>query len=124
MIQTPMTSAVIQAPVICTIVNTPTPVCVVALGLDDAVMPGVGPLPVDLTSIGMTGCHLWHSSEVFGLSTVFSGQPFVIDCVFNLPGNSALMGLHVFTQAFSYAPGVNPLQVIASNGIDWLIGNQ
>lgn len=30
----------------------------------------------------------------------------------------------VYIQAYCFAPGVNPLQVIVSNGIDWLIGDQ
>ena len=33
-------------------------------------------------------------------------------------------GQHIYAQAFSYAPGVNPLEIIASNAIDWLVGNQ
>ena len=41
-----------------------------------------------------------------------------------LPNSSILLGVHAYSQAFCYAPGVNPLGVIASNGIDWLIGNQ
>ena len=31
---------------------------------------------------------------------------------------------HAYFQAFSIAPGANPLEVISSNGIDFLIGNQ
>ncbi|MEZ6038664.1 MAG: hypothetical protein R3F29_14370 [Planctomycetota bacterium] len=40
------------------------------------------------------------------------------------PGGVAALGVRIYTQAFSYAPGANPLEIIASNGIDWLISNQ
>ena len=41
-----------------------------------------------------------------------------------VPSNPLLLGLHFYFQAFSIAPGANPLEVISSNGIDFLIGNQ
>ena len=41
-----------------------------------------------------------------------------------VPSNIALLGQHIYLQALSIAPGVNPRQVSASNAIDYLIGNQ
>ena len=40
------------------------------------------------------------------------------------PFNTALLDQHVYIQAYAFAPGVNSSQVVTSNGIDWLIGNQ
>jgi hypothetical protein len=107
-----------------TISNTPTPLCVVALGWSDSNMPGIGALPFDLSSIGMTGCDLLVSGDAFGLPTSPSGQAFVVNWNLQLATNWSLMGFRIYTQAYAYAPGANPLQVVASNGIDWLIGNQ
>jgi hypothetical protein len=41
-----------------------------------------------------------------------------------IPSQASLLGEHVYLQAYCFAPGANAAQVIASNGIDWLIGNQ
>ena len=41
-----------------------------------------------------------------------------------IPFNTALLDQHVYIQAYAFAPGVNSSQVVTSNGIDWLIGNQ
>ena len=34
-----------------------------------------------------------------------------------------LLGVHIYLQAYAFAPGVNPLQIVISYGIDWLLGN-
>ena len=107
-----------------TVTNTPPPICVVAIGFSNTSMPGVGSLPLDLSIAGMTGCQLWQSSEIFGLATQASGQAFVVNWVYPLPNNTALLRFHIYAQAFSLAPGENQLQIIASNGIDWLISDQ
>ncbi|MFT4543438.1 MAG: hypothetical protein ACI835_005910, partial [Planctomycetota bacterium] len=31
---------------------------------------------------------------------------------------------NVYLQAYCFAPSENQLQIVVSNGIDWLIGNQ
>ena len=87
-------------------------------------MAGIGALPFDLGVVGMTGCELYQSNEVFGLPTQFSGQAFVVNWSITLPSDPAFVGVHVYTQAFSLAPGANALEVIASNGVDWLVGDQ
>jgi hypothetical protein len=96
---------------------------VVSLGWSNTFMGSVGSLPFDLTAAGMTGCMLWQSSEMFGLATQFSGPP-TASWSLTLPNDSVLMGSRIYAQAFSLAPSANPLQVIASNGIEWSIGNQ
>lgn len=120
---TPSYRATIGTSISATIANTPTPVCVVAIGWNSLVLPGVGALPVDLGQVGMPGCLLYHSSEFFGLPTTQVGTPFVARFTTPLAGNVAFLGQHIYAQAFSYAPGVNPLQVVSSNAIDWLAGN-
>ena len=120
----PTSTAIVGATMTGTISNTPTPLCVIAMGLSNTSKPGLGLLPFDLGVIGMTGCSLYQSAEVFGLGTQLGGIPFVVDWIYPVPGGTAALGAHVYTQAFSLAPAANPLQIVASNGIDWLIGNQ
>jgi len=120
----PTSTAVINTAITGTISNTPTPLCVVAMGWSNTTMAGLGALPFDLSAIGMAGCQLWQSNEVFGLSTQFSGQVFVVNWSIAVPNNQAPVSAHLYMQAFSLAPGANALEVIASNGIDWLIGDQ
>lgn len=70
--------------------------CGLALGLSKSNMPGLGALPCDLISIGMNGCTLYHSSEVFGLATQpFSSPSLRIDWVGPALPASAL-GLHLY----------------------------
>ena len=33
-----------------------------------------------------------------------------------------LLGVHIYLQAYAFAPGVNPLQIIISNGVHWVLG--
>lgn len=105
------------------IFNAPTLVGGVAMGFDKTILGGLPILPLNLASLGMPGCELLHSNEVFGLS-VTSGAPGVLQFSTAIPSDVNLLGEHVYLQAYCYAPGANPLAVIASNGIDWLIGNQ
>lgn len=117
----PASTAAINVPMTSRITHSPTTLCVVALGLSNSSLPGLGQLPFDLGAIGMTGCTLYHSSEVFGLATQPSPIPFLrIDWTGPaLPGNS--LGMHLYAQAFSLAPNANPQQIISSNAIDWTI---
>ena len=47
-----------------------------------------------------------------------------MDFSYPIPSNVNLLRAHAYLQAYCYAPGANALEIIASNGIDWLIGNQ
>ncbi len=120
----PTSTAILNTSMTGVVTNTPTPLCVVALGYSYTTMPGLGSLPIDLSSTGMAGCYLWQSGDIFGLPTQNIGQAFSVDWALPVPLNFALLGVHAYTQAFSYAPGANSLGVVASNAIDWLIGSQ
>jgi hypothetical protein len=103
--------------------NAPTSVGGVAMGFNDTFLGGLPILPLDLASIGMAGCDLLHSNEVFGLPvTPLTSSTMQFD--YAIPSHAGLLGVHVYLQAYCLAPSANPLQIIASNGIDWLIGNQ
>lgn len=106
-----------------TITNAPTSLCGVAMGFDDTHLGSLPILPLDLAFIGMPGCQLWHSSDVFGLP-VTSLTGTTLQFGYAIPSQGSLLGAHVYLEAYCFAPGANALQVIASNGIDWLIGNQ
>jgi hypothetical protein len=104
-----------------TIPNAPLPAVGVAMGLSNTAR-GPTPLPFPLDSIGMTGCLLQQSTELLGLGvTPLGGTSYRFQQ--NLPNQPALLGLRLFLQAYALAPGQNPLEVIASNGIAWRIGN-
>ena len=92
------------------------------MGRDDQLLGGLPLLPLDLANVGMPGCVLLHSNEVFGLATTVSGG--LVSFSHPVPNNVLLLGQHFYMQAFCYAPGANPLEVVASNGIDWLVGDQ
>lgn len=105
------------------IVNAPSAFGGVTMGWSDSHLSGIPLLPLDLAFIGMPGCQLWHSNDVFGLPvTPLTATTLQFDLP--IPFLGPLLGAHVYLQAYCFAPGENALQIIASNGIDWLIGNQ
>jgi len=122
MSMSPQANAIVNIGMAAAVGPTPTTACVVAMGWSNSMMPGLGSLPFDLASVGMPGCELLQSNETFGLSTQATSASWV-QWGTMVPNNNALLGMHVYTQAFSLAPGLNALQVVASNGIDWGIGN-
>ena len=117
-LNTPLLGGAAQAE----LANAPTTLAGVGMGRDDQLLGGLPLLPLDLANVGMPGCLLLHSNEVFGLATTVSGG--VVSFSHPVPNNALLLGQHFYMQAFCYAPGANPLEVVASNGIDWLVGDQ
>jgi hypothetical protein len=80
-------------------------------------------LPAPLISVGMGTCLLLQSADVLGLPlTALPGAGLEYTC--SVPNQAALVGAHVYIQAYCISPGANQLQVVVSNGIDWRIGNQ
>ncbi|MFY9344334.1 MAG: hypothetical protein WAT39_17715 [Planctomycetota bacterium] len=104
------------------ITNAPTTLAAVAMGWSNTFsFPVV--LPFELSGIGMPGCYLLQSFDVPGLGATPVGAG-TLQFGYPVPGDLGLLGAHVYLQAYCLAPGTNPLGVIVSNGIDWLIGNQ
>ena len=103
--------------------NAPYPLGGVSVGFSDTLLTGLPILPLSLDILGMQGCQLLHSNDVFGLTTT-AGAPGTLDFSFGIPGDLNLLGAHVYLQAYCFAPGANALELIASNGIDWTLGNQ
>jgi len=104
-----------------TIVDAPTILAAVAMGWSNLSF-GPLPLPLPLDSIGMPGCSLLQSADILGLGTL----PLTAStCSFSLaiPGVPSLIGMHLYLQAYAIAPEVNPLQMVISNGIDWVLGD-
>jgi hypothetical protein len=59
---------------------------------------------------------------VFGLPVAHQGS---FSLVFSLPipDETALIGQHAYLQAYVFAPGANPLGIVATQGIDWMFGD-
>jgi len=70
----------------------------------------------------MPGCDLLQSADILGLGTS-PLTPSTLSFSLAIPNLPTLLGFHLYLQAYAFAPGVNPLQIIISNGIDWLLGN-
>jgi len=104
-----------------TITNVPTPVVGVALGWSNQNV-GALALPLTLNAVGMPGCTLLQSADIMGLGTSLltaSTRSFSVA----IPSVVNFIGTHIYLQAYAFAPGVNPLQVVISNGIDWHLGD-
>jgi hypothetical protein len=105
------------------ITNVPVQLGGVTMGFSDTLLTGLPILPLSLASLGMPGCELLHSNDVFGLP-VTAGASGTLDFSYTIPSNVNLLGAQVYLQAYCYAPGANALEIIASNGVEWVIGNQ
>lgn len=104
-----------------TITSAPTAAAGVAMGWSNTfAFPVV--LPFNLAGIGMPGCDLLQSSEIIGLG-VAPLTATTLSFSLAIPSLPSLIGSHAYLQAYAFAPGQNALQIIASNGIDWLLGD-
>lgn len=102
--------------------NAPTAFTALALGFSDQ-WADLVPLPLALDAVGMPGCVLLQSSEWTGLPSA-TGTGGLRTFSLAIPMQNELLSLPVFLQAYSLAPGANAMQVIASNGLQWVLGNQ
>ncbi|MGE3879620.1 MAG: hypothetical protein AB7I19_11200 [Planctomycetota bacterium] len=80
---------------------------------------GSTPLPLNLSSSGMTGCFLYHN--------VFAHRPCTINGngtatnVIGIPNDSALVGQTLFMQSFVIGGTPNPLGVVSTNALRIII---
>ena len=118
----PTANPVIGSSVGALVANAPTLFASVSLGASKTFSFPIA-LPFELGGIGMPGCYLLQSNEVFGLPAS-PATASTLQFHATIPFTPALVGLHYYLQAYCLAPGANATQVVASNGIDWLIGNQ
>ncbi len=89
-----------------------------ATALGGVLALGVAPVmpPIDLSIIGMPGCTLNAGFNAqFGFATLGATASSSIP----VPMDPSLAGVHVYLQSLVVAPGVNPLGISATNGIDW-----
>ncbi|MFY9343490.1 MAG: FG-GAP-like repeat-containing protein [Planctomycetota bacterium] len=104
------------------LLQAPTAAVGMALSFSDQ-FAGSLPLPAPLAAIGMPGCTLLQSSDVLGLGTTpLTATTFRFSLA--IPNQPALLGADLFLQGYCFAPGQNPLQLVASNGVAWHLGNQ
>jgi len=73
------------------------------------------PLPIDLTFLGMPGCFLHMTPDVFLTAVVNPSNEFVVP--FAIPNNPAFQNLALYFQAAPLTGGLNPLGIITSNGL-------
>jgi hypothetical protein len=90
------------------------------LGLSNRSWSGV-PLPLDLAPLGMPGCSLLVSADVF-LLLANAGGIAALDMP--VPNSPPLVGTAIYVQALSFDPTANAFGVTASNGVRALIGSR
>ena len=105
-----------------TVTNVPSALVSVMLGFSNTSRGGM-PLPFALDVIGMPGCALLQSAEILGLPTS-PGSANQRAFSLAIPASTAFLGATLFLQAHAHAPGQNALDLITSNGLTWLLGNQ
>lgn len=101
--------------------NVPSPLAFVAMGWSNVSL-GALLLPAPLDGYGMPGCSLLQSTDVVGLPVAFTGGTAATYSL-PIPLWPGLLGVHVYLQGLAVAPGVNPANIIVSNGLDWQIGH-
>jgi hypothetical protein len=103
------------------ITNSPSPFAAMSIGASRTFMFPIS-LPFELTSVGMPGCYLLQSNDIANLGTS-PGMGGTATFEAFLPTLPSLLGQHIYMQAYSLAPGFNQLGFVASNGLDWLLGD-
>jgi hypothetical protein len=98
----------------------PTPVAVMMVGWSDTTFNGFT-LPVSLAAIGMAGCDLLQSADVFGLPVAMTGSTTAAYSL-SLPNDASLVNLNLYLQAVAYSPGSNQAELVVTNGLRWLVG--
>jgi hypothetical protein len=91
---------------------------VLVLGLSRTTS-AVGPLPLDLTFLGMPGCPLRVSTEA---TLTLLGGGNVATLAFPIPLTAALVGFQVFSQALSFDPLANTFGFAISDAAVLLVG--
>jgi hypothetical protein len=90
------------------------------LGASNTAM-GSLPLPSDLTSIGMSGCWLYHDMIALAGPATTVGSMALHSLP--VPNQAFLIGARLFQQEFVLAPGSNPLGILSSNALQLTIGH-
>jgi hypothetical protein len=99
--------------------NLPIGLAFLVTGLS-ATTSSLGPLPVDLTGLGLPGCFLHVSDDVILLA--FGGGQSAVQ-VMSIPNSSVLVGMQFHQQALVPDPGwPNPLQASMSAAMTGTIG--
>jgi hypothetical protein len=78
-------------------------------------------LPFELSGVGMPGCFLLQSLQLFGLTTAPVG-PSSLRFTYPIPASPIFNGVRVYIQAYCYAPGANSAEIVLSNGVEWELG--
>lgn len=90
------------------------------VGFDDSNWNGLT-LPLDLSSLGMTGCTLRSSIEIIDLVGIGPSARVLVHAL-PIPNQAGLIGLQFHLQYLSIAPGANPAGAILSNAGTGRIG--
>lgn len=96
-------------------------IALVAWGHSNTMHQGL-PLPLPLDAIGMDGCFLLQSAEEIA-SGCTSTSWATAEHTLAIPFDQQLLGLHVYMQAWTFAPGYNPIGLVTSNGVELVIGD-
>lgn len=96
----------------------PAGLAVLLSGLDASNSP-FGPLPVDLTPLGMTGCLGYVRTDVIQVALSSAG---VASFELQIPWRPVLFGLEFYQQALLPDPGVNPAGLVLSDAMHGRVG--
>lgn len=80
-----------------------------------------GNLPLALDLLGAPGCTLLGSAEV--LEILLTSPTGTASWPLAVPNLTTLVGLHLYGQGISWAPGANQFGLLFSAGVDFYVGN-
>jgi hypothetical protein len=89
-------------------------------GFSNTLFQGVTPLPIDLAPLGGPGCPVLIDTAFNAGFALSAGN--ILNWTVPIPNDGAFLGVHFFTQAFSF-DAVNALGGVTSDGATALIGN-
>lgn len=89
-----------------------------ALSVNLLSLTGYDP-PIDVSFLDMPGCHLHCGLDIM---TVLFGTGTVVHTL-DVADDPTWFGLEIFSQTFSFVPGINPFGAIGSNGVKLVVGD-
>ncbi len=80
-------------------------------------------LPADMNIFGLPGCWLLQSDDAIALPCTSTG-PTTARFEVAIPNWVSLVGLKVYLQPWTIAPGYNPGNAVVGNGVAWTVGSR
>ncbi len=123
LVQDPSAPPIVGASARVEVVNSALGVAFLAIGSNKDWHAGF-PLPLPLDGLGMPGCRIWGSADLYSAWLMGINSSGVPDLSIPIPNNREFLGASLFLQGWAPAPTQNAAGFATSNGLHWVFGSR